>query len=203
MKNKMRQNKKILGISLIFLFFFLLTLTLMMLGFFQKIDSSLQNYFSNPESPFFISLSLILSSLFEPLTVIGFSIFLSLLLFFKGFKRESLFLSTASVFGGIFIILLKEVVQRIRPENLYESGFGFPSGHATMAILFFSWLIYSSTKHFGKKNRVLISILSSILVLAIISSRIYLGVHWFSDILGGIFLGTFLFCFILSFFRSR
>ena len=120
---------------------------------------------------------------------------LGVLLFLKRWRYA--LLSAFSVLGALALeIIIKTIVHRPRPLNslvdVYHDMFpgSFPSGHAIMAIVFASLLIYSfkdDVKNFLIRN-VLIVISFSFFVLVGIS-RIYLNAHWFSDVLGGLSLG--------------
>ena len=85
--------------------------------------------------------------------------------------------------------ILKYVVQRPRPTEfriIDESGYSFPSGHSMVSAAFYGFLIYLIYKNI--RNRYLkwglITALSLLIVL-IGTSRIYLGVHYTSDVLAG------------------
>ena len=86
-------------------------------------------------------------------------------------------------------LLLKNIVQRPRPNEfrlIDETGYSFPSGHSMVSMAFYGFLIYLIYK-FVKNKRlkwVLIIILST-LIITIGISRIYLGVHYTSDVLAG------------------
>lgn len=88
--------------------------------------------------------------------------------------------------------LLKRIVQRPRPTEfriVEESGYSFPSGHSMVSMAFYGYLIYLIYKHVKNKYLKWISIiLLSILICFIGISRIYLGVHYTSDVLGGFFI---------------
>lgn len=85
--------------------------------------------------------------------------------------------------------LLKFIVQRPRPVGyrlVEEKGFSFPSGHSMASTAFYGFLIYLIYKKI--KNKYLKISLITLLVLLIFSigvSRIYLGVHYTSDVLAG------------------
>ena len=85
--------------------------------------------------------------------------------------------------------ILKYILQRPRPTEyrlIEETGFSFPSGHSMVSMAFYGYLIYLIYKYVKNKYIKWISIaLLSILIGTIGISRIYLGVHYTSDVLGG------------------
>lgn len=99
----------------------------------------------------------------------------------------NLIVSTILNFG------IKNIVRRTRPEGfriIEESGYSFPSGHSMVSMAFYGLLIYLIYKKVDNKylKNCLIFLLS-IIILLIGLSRIYLGVHYTSDVLAGFLLG--------------
>ena len=99
-----------------------------------------------------------------------------------------------SLGGGLLLnILLKNYIGRVRPLDPFieQAGFSFPSGHATAAAIFFTLLIYlfvpKIKSMFWKKT--LIATSFSLIILSAFS-RVYLGVHWLSDVVAGVGFGV-------------
>jgi undecaprenyl-diphosphatase len=100
----------------------------------------------------------------------------------------------ASLAGAKLLFqLTKILVARPRPPMGFHlvnaSGYAFPSGHATQALA--GWGAVAVVLASGRllRTRVVVGILTAILVILIGASRIYLGVHWGTDVLGGFALG--------------
>ena len=102
-----------------------------------------------------------------------------------------------SIFSNIVIItilnqLLKRILRRPRPTEfriVEETGYSFPSGHSMVSMAFYGYLIYLIYRYI--KNKYIkwsLIVLLSILICLIGISRIYLGVHYTSDVLGGFLL---------------
>lgn len=90
--------------------------------------------------------------------------------------------------------LIKQVLQRPRPLEEYrliaEKGYSFPSGHSMVSMAFYGYIIYLINKKVKNKYAKMSSTIAlSILILSIGVSRIYLGVHYTSDVLAGFLLG--------------
>lgn len=108
--------------------------------------------------------------------------------------------------------LLKSLIMRPRPSTsllLYQLGRysrsdSYPSGHVLFAIGLYGFLLYLVITKLKKSflKKILILILSLMLLLMGVS-RIYLGAHWFSDVLGSYLIGAFLLYFIILFYNKR
>ena len=127
------------------------------------------------------------------ITNFGGAIFLSIatVMLFLFIKNKKIGLSIISNIVIIAVLnqLLKRILQRPRPTEfriVEETGYSFPSGHSMVSMAFYGYLIYLIYKFV--KNKYIkwsLIILLSILICTIGVSRIYLGVHYTSDVLGG------------------
>jgi len=116
------------------------------------------------------------------------------LLFWIWKKREFILPFWITVIGSsIFSLLGKVAFHRQRPQGISvytEASYSFPSGHATIAAAFYGFIVYYLWRQTdGWRHRLNILFAGGVLILAIGFSRLYLGVHFLSDILGGYLLG--------------
>ena len=109
-------------------------------------------------------------------------------------KKISLAITINLIIVYLTNVLIKTIVARPRPDVLklvHETGYSFPSGHAMVATGFYGFLIYISYKKIENKAlRNTIIAMLSILIFLIGISRIYLGAHYATDIIGGFIIGA-------------
>lgn len=148
--------------------------------------------------------SLNLTDFFKVVTYLGSSytyiILLIIALIFIKNKDIPLLMIVNVVSSALLMSFLKNIIQRPRPDYklITENGFSFPSGHSLNAVVFYGLLIYlihSNVK--SKKIKISLEIIFTIIILLIGLSRIYLGVHYASDVFAGFAFGfIWLYCFI-------
>ncbi len=118
-------------------------------------------------------------------------IVISTIILFVGIKNKKI--GTAIILN-LFIItflnlILKNIIQRPRPTQfrlIDESGYSFPSGHSMISMAFYGFLVYLIYQYIkNKKLKIALIIVLSILPILIGISRIYLGVHYTTDVVGG------------------
>lgn len=145
---------------------------------------------------------------YAPFSIIM-AVVISLLFYFFKYKKEAVFM-LFTLFSGIVSAGTKILIGRPRPtEDLVRilekaESKSFPSGHVLFYIVFFGFLTFLmfQLKTIPGTIRALVSIFSVGLIFTIPLSRIYLGAHWFSDVLGGSLIGILLLA-ILSLFYLK
>jgi len=126
---------------------------------------------------------------FTGIVVIGFSLFaLNLLPYLC-----ALIISASG--GEVIVAVIKHLVQRPRPPSisafLLDHSFSFPSGHSFIAISFYGLLAYIMYRMSNKKISKIIAIAGGIAIIGSIAiSRVYLGLHWPSDVFASFALGV-------------
>ena len=108
-------------------------------------------------------------------------------------RQEGLWLATCLAGGVLLNFLLKNMFLRARPD-LFQlvsaAGYSFPSGHAMVSLCFYGMLAYIAGRHLASRGkRLLLYGLTALMLAAIGFSRIYLGVHYPSDVVAGYMAG--------------
>lgn len=129
-------------------------------------------------------------------------------LYYFGFYREAF---AAMIFAGISQVLntlLKFFIQRPRPsDDLVDvltdlQGYSFPSGHVMFYVGFFGFLAFLSFTLLKRSwLRTLLLIIFVSLVVLVGPSRVYLGEHWASDVLGAYLIGSLTLIFYIHVYR--
>ena len=161
-------------------------------------DNKVIDWFNNIHVNGFTNILKIITNLgdwYLPIAVI-----VCIFLFLKN-KWYFYILSGSYLLSGIISFVSKLLILRPRPVialiNIPKS-YSFPSGHTLTSIVFYITLCYIFTLNKNYNKRILLLILKNILIFLIALSRVYLGVHFFSDVIGGFILGIELECLIIN-----
>ncbi len=138
---------------------------------------------------------------------------IALILFFiiKG-KREKIFIVSTFAIAGLLSTIMKYLVGRGRPVGvaiIEEVGYSFPSAHTMLSLVVYGMAIYLILKLMKNKPlKIVLSILLFIVIISVALSRVYLGVHFMTDIFGGWILGFFVLvvcitCYEFAFKREK
>jgi undecaprenyl-diphosphatase len=127
--------------------------------------------------------------------VVLFSVFTLVVLLALRDRLGALQLLGASAGSGILILVTKNMIERIRPEEAQQlivvSGFSYPSGHSlSTSALYLTIAIIAGryVQHTGARAAIFVAV-SAVLIM-VGTSRVYLGVHYATDVVSGISLGT-------------
>ena len=109
-------------------------------------------------------------------------------LFWKGNSKAAWHWLAAYASVGLLTWVLKSTVQIARPLSSY-GGYSFPSAHTSMSLAVYGFLALIIARELHVTRRWLPYSVAGLLVTAIALSRLYLGIHWFSDVFAGALLG--------------
>jgi undecaprenyl-diphosphatase len=159
-----------------------------------QIDNNFANFLYSLRTPFWAKVFYFITNLASPV-FIAIPVLVSLVYLYL--KKEiaylyALILTFVGTEGSVF--LLKIFINRTRPgasiAYYLEGSQSFPSGHSAVAIAVFGFIIYYLIHHLmGKDKKYILLILGTIFIGLIGFSRLYLGVHFLSDVIGGFLIG--------------
>lgn len=200
----MKKHWKLIVVTILTLIFLLLAINLeshILDNFDKNIYNFIQIFHCSFMTTFFKIITFLASSSFLICLCI-------LILFFNKNKKDSILIVFNLTNTVIINVILKQIFSRERPIDLMlieESGFSFPSGHSMAAMTFYGFIIYLIWQNkWSKKKKVFSSIILSTLIFLIGTSRIYLGVHYASDVIAGFIVSLIyliLFTFVVSHYK--
>ena len=158
-------------------------------GIDSLLQTTLRGNLPHALTMFFSSLTSLINT---PVIVTWVAVLVGLFLY-KKWWSEAILLAGNLALTGILVALLKNVYQRPRPTIQHlveEGGFSFPSGHALASTLVVGALVIIVSQRVKNRHlRHLLQVLLMVFILTIMTSRVYLGVHYPTDVLGSLFLG--------------
>jgi len=193
---------------------FVITCIVALLGFliitifranFHSIDVSINLWIPSIQSSALTFLAQVIALIFDTISLAIISLVISGFLFLKNYKAHGLLLLAAMGGDALIVSALKPLEHISRPTSAFsfDSGFSYPSGHSAGCIVFGGVLAYFAWQHWqSKSSRVAIGVGLGLIVGVVGFDRIYLNVHWLSDVFGGWMLGTFWVLFDILIFRQ-
>jgi undecaprenyl-diphosphatase len=127
--------------------------------------------------------------------VVLFSAFTLVVLLILRDRLGALQMVMASTGAGILTLVTKNAIERIRPEEVQKlivvSGFSYPSGHSVSTSALYLTIAIIAGRHVRQASaRAVIFLAVSAVVMMVGASRVYLGVHYATDVVSGISLGA-------------
>jgi len=150
-------------------------------------DTAVYDWFAGIDLPFAKSLMRFISFFGETIPAVVTVALVVAVLFFYRRRLEAFFVGAMPGLGLLLVWLVKTLLDRLRPNG---DGLSFPSGHVTYAIVFAGLLLYLLPELVENKKLVrTLRVVMLLFIVAMVISRLYLGEHWLSDVLGGVLLG--------------
>lgn len=170
-----------------------------LIGFWAELDLQMQAWVHTVHTPWGIKGLNLVTYTGSSLAFLTLTLFISFYLLSKQRIYEAIFLNV-SLFSSWWIMsLLKNLFERSRPAGealTIASGFSLPSGHAMLSMAFYGFLAVLLLRQKNSSRARWGAILLFVWVILIGFSRIYLNVHYLSDVLSGFVLGFI--CMVLS-----
>ncbi len=190
MMNKQNKHQIIKVIEIIIFTLSILTFTtmaiLLRINKINFIDTNIYNVIANLRCDFLTYIFKLFSFLCS--TWFIFSAIVLIIIFIEN-KRFGFYLGLNVACNALLNQFLKFCFARPRPTQInliVEKGYSFPSGHSMVSMAFYGFFIYIILKSkLSKKLKIFLSSLFSLLIILIGISRIYLGVHYASDVIAG------------------
>lgn len=158
-------------------------------GLFDRVDQNVYNWLISFQSIQF-------TQIMKTITFLGswISITLICLIYIVVYRKQGLIMSINIVVVSLINAIIKNIVMRQRPRVIHlviENGYSFPSAHAMISFALFGWIVYM----LYRKSK--LSILLLFIPVMISITRIYLGVHYFSDVMAGMLFAVTYLCSVI------
>ncbi|HLN45157.1 MAG TPA: phosphatase PAP2 family protein [Candidatus Sulfotelmatobacter sp.] len=202
MRKEFTENKSLL-FSLVFLICFFI-INFLRGSIFNSINQDIDLWAASINNGFFTIPAIIISITFDTAALAIISLAIGGLLFIFHYRRYGLLLLSSMAGAALLVEMFKMLIRSSRPLNeiLRTTSYSFPSGHVTSTVVFFGILTYFVWKHWHTIKTKVITCVAYVFVISVVSfDRIYLNVHWFSDVIGAIFLGSFWLAFCIYVFN--
>lgn len=161
----------------------------MLVGFDQPIQTVIRGDLPNYLTILFRAITYLI----DIPVIITWVLLVAFIFYRKQWKMESFLMLGNLALAGLLIVTFKNIYQRPRPEILHlveEKGFSFPSGHSlAVTIMVGTLIVIFSQRIKDKLWKRIVQILLGFYLLSVLVSRVYLGVHYPSDVLASLCVG--------------
>ncbi len=185
----LKKKKILIPLGVLSLLFIILTV-LVCTNTIEPLDNATSSFIISIRSPELTNTMNIITNISGSYALIVFTTLFIILI-----KKKKYPLAITINLIAVFITsqLAKAIVERDRPLDMLVSapGYSYPSGHSMVGLAYFSFLSYLVIKYIPNKIvKIILPIVFTITILLVGFSRIYLGVHYLSDVLAGFLLGA-------------
>ena len=195
-------KKKYILISSLLVIFIILTI-LVITNHTTSFDDSIYNFLFNLRSN---NLDTFMTTITKCGNVMTIVVLLTILVFIL--KKDDGYLMLMNVVCTVGTNqVLKHIIRRLRPDHLRlvtEKGYSYPSGHSMVSLALYGILIYIVQKNIKNKPlKITLTVLLTLLILFIGTSRIYVGVHYPSDVLAGYILSLVILIVVINYYNNH
>jgi len=185
--------------------FILIMLDVIFDGLLTKIDNIIYPTIIEYHTSLLDTIMLKITTLGNILYMLIFSGVISIILWLKKDYLSIKFFLSSIIGSSILMSGLKELIGRVRPQNyvmdMFQQGFSFPSGHASASMALSLALFFIIYPQISKISQGFLIIILGIFTISISISRVYFGVHYLSDVMGGTILSIFWVLFMVWTFK--
>lgn len=157
-----------------------------------RADYAISTFFQVARTPAIDHVMIIISMMGDGWVVATITLAAGIYLFARKAWRRAAGFVIAIASSSVFVVVLKTLIARSRPIELYSGAdaFSFPSGHATINTVLVGVLAVLIAHERTRLTKTVIYSVAATYAILIGFSRIYLGAHWLSDVLAGLLFGS-------------
>ncbi len=160
----------------------------------RRFDETVRNFVHEFAFPALTSVMQAASFLGSTLFLTIFGVMIVVALYLRKHRRGALLFTLTTVGSSILIFVLKHIFKRVRPEPFFDTllptSDSFPSGHSLGSFCFYGALaVILTTRIKSVRLKIIVWISAAAMILLVGISRIYLGVHYPSDVVAGYVVG--------------
>lgn len=199
------QLSLLLGAVLFALLFALFTTSVIHAGYVTQFDQEVLTYFAHWQQQWVKSFAILLTFMGDRRVML---LFLAVLAVYSAYKREwytlsAVLLLAVATIGSVYT--LKALLNISRPEgHSFAATVGsYPSGHTTLSVTVYGLIAILARQKMHPDSRWFLYKALLIILTGIILSRLYLGSHWLSDVIGSLFLASSILLTVLFYLRRR
>lgn len=202
MTHRLLQQKAVLAVPVLCLTCFLLLAVFK--SSFTSANMIVNSWSASIQTSSFTAVAVAISDVFDTEILLPISLVVAAALFFSNYREYSALVVGAMGGDAVILLITKTFIQSPRPADalVYDASNSFPSGEVTSCIVLFGMLAYLVWQVRGNSEAKSFSAAFSFAMFSVVSlDRIYLNVHWFTDVLGGCLLGAFWLTFSILVFQ--